>query len=232
VWLVLQKVADSLFVSHQVAPKPMVGALSLHTGAGASPHRVAALASASQSFLQAFFAFLHTLAFFVTLHVLDSVAHSSLHVSFFDATSDCDEHGGGDGATANGGGGAGDDEGGGAGDDEGGVAPPMSVTVESTCSAAGVAKESFPCTWKAVGCGVDVTLTVTTVMPRTSEAAEAVPRVDESEVCTSSAVMEAGTAMVAVIITLPAVTAIVTSDWSTPAAVATCCCTLEMSESE
>ena len=182
-WLVLQKVADSLFLSHQVVPKPMVGAWSLHTGAGASPHRVAALASASQSFLQAFFAFLHTLAFFVTLHVLDSVAHSSLHVSFFDATSDCDEHGGGDGATANGGGGAGDDEGGGAGDDEGGVAPPMSVTVESTCSAAGVTV-SFPCTSTAVGCGVDVTLTVTTVMPRTSEAAEAVPRVDESKVCT------------------------------------------------
>ena len=59
VWLVLQKVADSLFVSHQVVPKPLAGALSLHTGAGASPHRVAALASASQSFLQAFFTFLH-----------------------------------------------------------------------------------------------------------------------------------------------------------------------------
>jgi hypothetical protein len=62
----------------------------------------------------------HTLVFFVSLHVLNSVAHSFLHVSFFDATSDCDEHGGGDGATATGGGGAGDDEGGSAGDDEGG----------------------------------------------------------------------------------------------------------------
>ena len=51
-----------------------------------------------------------------------------------------------------------------------------------------------------------------TVMPSAVEAASAVPRLEESEVCTWSAVMAAGTAMVAVMITLAAVTWIVTSD--------------------
>ena len=51
-----------------------------------------------------------------------------------------------------------------------------------------------------------------TVMPSAVEAASAVPRLEESEVCTCSAVVEAGTAMVAVMITLAAVTWIVTSD--------------------
>ena len=57
-----------------------------------------------------------------------------------------------------------------------------------------------------------------------------VPRLEESEVCTWSAVMEAGTAMVAVMRTLAAVTSIVTSDLSTPAVVAIFCCKLEVSE--
>ena len=45
-----------------------------------------------------------------------------------------------------------------------------------------------------------------TVMPSAAEAAAAVPRVAASEVCTASAVVEAGTAMVAVMITLAAAT--------------------------
>eukprot|EP00964_Phaeocystis_antarctica_P093432 scaffold60280_cov70-Phaeocystis_antarctica.AAC.1 len=74
--------------------------------------------------------------------------------------------------------------------------------------------------------------TPSTVRPSTAEAASAVPRVEESEVCTSSAVMEAGTAMVAVTRTLAAATRIVTSDLSTPAASATFCCKLDLSLSE
>eukprot|EP00964_Phaeocystis_antarctica_P107457 scaffold72176_cov68-Phaeocystis_antarctica.AAC.2 len=41
-----------------------------------------------------------------------------------------------------------------------------------------------------------------TVMPSAAEAAAAVPRVDASEVCSTAAVVSAGTAMVAVMITL------------------------------
>ena len=74
--------------------------------------------------------------------------------------------------------------------------------------------------------------TASTVTPSTAEAAPAVPRLEESEVCISSAVMEAGMAMVAVMRTLAAATLIVTSDLSTPAALATLCCKLEMSVSE
>ena len=51
-----------------------------------------------------------------------------------------------------------------------------------------------------------------TVMPSAVEAASAVPRLEESEVFISSAVVEAGTPIVAVMITLAAVTRIVTSD--------------------
>ena len=69
-----------------------------------------------------------------------------------------------------------------------------------------------------------------TVMPSAVEAASAVPRLEESEVFISSAVVEAGTPIVAVMITLAAVTRIVTSDLSTPAAVAIFCCKLEVSE--
>ena len=70
------------------------------------------------------------------------------------------------------------------------------------------------------------------VRPSAAEAAAAVPRVEASEVCTSSADIEAGTAMVAVMRTLAAVTLIVTSDLSTPAASATHCCKLNLSLSE
>eukprot|EP00964_Phaeocystis_antarctica_P031862 scaffold18018_cov42-Phaeocystis_antarctica.AAC.1 len=68
------------------------------------------------------------------------------------------------------------------------------------------------------------------VTPSAAEASAAVPRVEESEVCTAAAVVEAGTAMVAVMITLAAATAMVTSDSSTPAAVAMPCRKLEVSE--
>jgi hypothetical protein len=53
-----------------------------------------------------------------------------------------------------------------------------------------------------------------------AEAEAAVPRRDESEVCTAAAVVEAGTAMVAVMSTLLAETAtsMVTAEASTPAA--------------
>ena len=71
-----------------------------------------------------------------------------------------------------------------------------------------------------------------TVTPSAVEAASALPRLEESEVCTWSAVVEAGTERVAVMRTLAAATRIVTSDLSTPAALATFCCKLEMSLSE
>ena len=72
--------------------------------------------------------------------------------------------------------------------------------------------------------------TASTVMSSAIEASAAVPRVEESEVCTAAAVVEAGTAMVAVMSTLPAVIAILTSDLSTPAAAAMPCRKLEVSE--
>ena len=69
-----------------------------------------------------------------------------------------------------------------------------------------------------------------TVMPSAAEAAAAVPRVEASEVCTAAGVVEAGTAMVAVMITEPAATLMVTSEASsTPAAVAILCRRLEVS---
>ena len=71
--------------------------------------------------------------------------------------------------------------------------------------------------------------TTSTVTPSAVEAATAVPRLEESEVRSTSAVMEAGTAIVAVMRTLAAITRIVTSDLSTPAALATFCCKLDLS---
>ena len=74
--------------------------------------------------------------------------------------------------------------------------------------------------------------TSSTAMTSAAEASAVVPRVEESEFCTASAVVEAGTAMVAVMRTLAAATRIVTSDLSTPAASATFCCKLDLSSSE
>ena len=68
-----------------------------------------------------------------------------------------------------------------------------------------------------------------TVTPSVVEAATAVPRLEESEVRSTSAVVEAGTAMVALMRTLAAITRIVTSDLSMPAALATFCCKLDLS---
>ena len=62
------------------------------------------------------------------------------------------------------------------------------------------------------------------------DAASAEGRLLEMSICTESAVVAAGTAIVAVMITLAAATLIVTSDLSTPAAVAIFCCKLEVSE--
>ena len=72
--------------------------------------------------------------------------------------------------------------------------------------------------------------TASTVTPSAAEAAAAELRFDESDDCTAAAVVEAGNAMVAVMITLAAATAMVTSDLSTPAAVAMPCRKLEVSE--
>ena len=80
--------------------------------------------------------------------------------------------------------------------------------------------------------GATMVGTSSIVSPSAAEAASAVPRVEASEVCTSSAAIEAGTAMVAVMRTLAAATRIVTSDLSTPAASATFCCKLALLLSE
>ena len=69
-----------------------------------------------------------------------------------------------------------------------------------------------------------------TVIPSAAEAVAVVPRLEESDFFTAAAVMDAGTVMVAVMITLAAATLIVTNDLSTPAAVAIFCCKLEVSE--
>jgi len=71
-----------------------------------------------------------------------------------------------------------------------------------------------------------------TVMPSAVEAASAVPKVEVSEVCIASTVMEAGMEMVTVMRTLAAATRIMTSDLSTPVASATFCCQLNLSLSE
>ena len=70
------------------------------------------------------------------------------------------------------------------------------------------------------------------VMPSALEAASAVLRVEESEAFTAAAVVEAGTAMVAVMITLAAVMAMITGNLSSPAAAPIFCCKLNLSLSE
>ena len=69
----------------------------------------------------------------------------------------------------------------------------------------------------------------TIVMPSALEAAAVVPRFETREVCIASAVVDAGTAMVAVMITLPGAMAMATSAVLTPAALAKIRCTLEVS---
>ena len=72
--------------------------------------------------------------------------------------------------------------------------------------------------------------TISAVTPSAVEASAAVDRLDERDICTAAVVVEAGTAMIAVMRTLAAATLIVTSDLSMPATVAIFCCKLEVSE--
>ena len=65
-------------------------------------------------------------------------------------------------------------------------------------------------------------------MPSAADAVAAVARLVESTVCTVAAVVDIGTAMVAVMITEAAETLRVTADASRPAAVAMLCCRLEV----
>ena len=59
---------------------------------------------------------------------------------------------------------------------------------------------------------------LSTMMPSAAEAARAVPRLEESAPCTTDAVVEAGTATVAVMSTLAAATRMETNHTSMPAA--------------
>ena len=96
---------------------------------------------------------------------------------------------------------------------EGGACPTASPPVESAIVIVGTARIRTP---SAVEGAV--------------EGSVAMPRVEDSEACTAAAVVEAGTPMVAVMITLAAATSMVTSDLSTPAAVAILACRSEVSE--
>ena len=71
---------------------------------------------------------------------------------------------------------------------------------------------------------------VCTVMPSAAEAATAVPRLTESEVCTASGVVDHGTVIVAVMITLAAATLTDTKKAGTPALAAIEFWRLEVSE--
>ena len=66
--------------------------------------------------------------------------------------------------------------------------------------------------------------------PSVLEAAVSVPRAKDSLVSTAERDLGSRTAVVAVMITLPAAKLIVTWELSTPAAVAIFCCKLEVSE--
>ena len=70
---------------------------------------------------------------------------------------------------------------------------------------------------------------VSTVIPSALEAASAVVRLLESAACTVEAVVVAGTAIMAVMSTLAAVTLMVTKDASTPASCAILVCRVEVS---
>ena len=84
--------------------------------------------------------------------------------------------------------------------------------------------------WEAAAAVLIVTEGVPSIaMPSALEAAAGVPRVEAREVCIAATVVDSGTAIVAVMITLPGAMAMVTSAASTPAAVATLRRTLEVS---
>ena len=69
-----------------------------------------------------------------------------------------------------------------------------------------------------------------TVRPSAAEASAAVPRLVPRSIINDAGLLEAGTAMVAVMTTLPGATLIVTSDVSKPDTAAMLCCKLEVSE--
>ncbi len=69
-----------------------------------------------------------------------------------------------------------------------------------------------------------------TSMPSALEAATAVPRVEESKLWTAAAVVEAGTAIVATMITLTAAKVMETDEASTPALMAILFSKAEVSE--
>ena len=70
---------------------------------------------------------------------------------------------------------------------------------------------------------------LSTGMPSALEAVSAVARLLERSACTADAVVEAGTAIMAVMSTLAAVTLMVTNDASTLASCAIVCCRVEVS---
>jgi len=74
--------------------------------------------------------------------------------------------------------------------------------------------------------------TPSTEIPSALEAASAVRRVEESEAFTAAAVVEAGTAMVAVMITLAAARVMVTGSLYPPAAAPIFCSKLDLALSE
>ena len=118
----LQKLADSLFISHQSVPRPLLGASSSHK------HRGGSGAAVSHFLRQAFFSFLHCFFFSPeSLHVSYTASQSFSHTSFWMEISSVDEHGsdngdgGGEAATGRGGGGEGEGgEGLGGGEGDGG----------------------------------------------------------------------------------------------------------------
>ena len=85
--------------------------------------------------------------------------------------------------------------------------PPITPT---TIAGASSSLVDFCCAFLTVGAD-------STVIPSAVDAAAAVPRREVSVVCTASAVIEAGTLIVAVMITLAAATLMDTDEASTPA---------------
>ena len=89
--------------------------------------------------------------------------------------------------------------------------PESPSTLDGPTSSTAFGLELASCVGLEVTVGSD-----STVMPSAAEAAAAVPRLEESDVCTSAA-LEAGTMIVAVMITLPAATVMTTNEGLTPA---------------
>ena len=82
---------------------------------------------------------------------------------------------------------------------------------------------------KEVVMAIEIVGELSTGMPSALEAVSAVARLLESAACTVEAVVVAGTAIMAVMSTLAAVTLMVTKDASTPASCAILVCRVEVS---